>query len=329
MKGSEKEARLRQLLFSCAGDRALGDLVSAFHLGAGGWELSAEEGHARAGVLKLTADPAAELSASELHGLEAIVLRRLRPVSFVRGRGFDRLASPWTHLNEAPIRQRLGGLFASVGRIEVPSSPLLPFAGTGFVVGRDLVMTNRHVARCFAGGVAAINFAAEVDAAADVVFPVREVALIHPSWDLALLRVDPLPPERPPLVLGVRDAAELFGRDVVVIGYPALDRRGDIRMQNRIFGDTYDVKRLQPGKIRGIEGYPSAGRAVRALTHDCSTLGGNSGSALCDVETGEVVGLHFAGLHLCANYAVPMAALVGDPHLAAFGVCIPGAAAQA
>ena len=41
------------------------------------------------------------------------------------------------------------------------------------------------------------------------------------------------------------------------------------------------------------------------MEHDASTLGGNSGSAVIDLETGEAVGLHFAGSYLQANYAVP------------------------
>ena len=43
------------------------------------------------------------------------------------------------------------------------------------------------------------------------------------------------------------------------------------------------------------------------VLHDCSTLGGNSGSVLLDLATGEAVGLHFAGRFLEANYAVPAA----------------------
>ena len=31
------------------------------------------------------------------------------------------------------------------------------------------------------------------------------------------------------------------------------------------------------------------------FTHDCTTLGGNSGSVVLDLTTGEAVGLHFAG----------------------------------
>ena len=41
------------------------------------------------------------------------------------------------------------------------------------------------------------------------------------------------------------------------------------------------------------------------MRHDCSTLGGNSGSVVLSLETGEAVGLHFAGRFLEANFAVP------------------------
>src|SRR5262249_34036669 len=38
--------------------------------------------------------------------------------------------------------------------------------------------------------------------------------------------------------------------------------------------------------------------------HDCTTLGGNSGSVVLDLASGEAVGLHFAGLYQETNYAV-------------------------
>ena len=40
------------------------------------------------------------------------------------------------------------------------------------------------------------------------------------------------------------------------------------------------------------------------IEHDCSTLGGNSGSLVVDLATGCAVGLHFAGQYMTANYAV-------------------------
>jgi len=40
------------------------------------------------------------------------------------------------------------------------------------------------------------------------------------------------------------------------------------------------------------------------LTHDCTSLGGNSGSPLISLEDGKVVGLHFSGEYGKANAAV-------------------------
>jgi endonuclease G len=64
-----------------------------------------------------------------------------------------------------------------------------------------------------------------------------------------------------------------------------------------IFGDVFDKKRLAPGQITR--------RANGLVLHDCSTLGGNSGSVVLDLESGSALGLHFAGRFLEANYAVP------------------------
>ena len=41
------------------------------------------------------------------------------------------------------------------------------------------------------------------------------------------------------------------------------------------------------------------------LQHDGSTLGGNLGSPVINLKTGEAVGLHFSGLLVKSNVAVP------------------------
>ena len=61
-------------------------------------------------------------------------------------------------------------------------------------------------------------------------------------------------------------------------------------------------------------------RQVQAITHDCSTLGGNSGSAVIDLATGHVIGLHFAGAYLKANYAVASFDLAADKRVVDAGV---------
>jgi endonuclease G len=40
------------------------------------------------------------------------------------------------------------------------------------------------------------------------------------------------------------------------------------------------------------------------VLHNCTTLGGNSGSVVLDLDTGEALGLHFSGSFLRTNYAV-------------------------
>jgi hypothetical protein len=85
---------------------------------------------------------------------------------------------------------------------------------------------------------------------------------------------------------------------VVTVGYPARDSRvPDQELVKRIFGDVYEKKRLAPGQITDV--------GVDELQHDCSTLGGNSGSPVINLTSGEAVGLHFSGLFLESNFAVP------------------------
>jgi endonuclease G len=283
---------------------------------------------AEAGLQKLAEDRVQEITPSEMLGLEAIVLPRNRPVALVRGDSYDDLDGPWVSLNDDVIKKRIASLLPLIGRVEVPSSPILPYAGTGFVVGQGLIATNRHVAQLFSqgrgltiryrAGDAAIDFKRQIDAPDDdrtAYLSVRAVEMIHPYWDMALLRVDDLPTDRM-LRLSVKSPEELVDHNVVVIGYPARDERNDVALQDRIFNRTYNVKRLQPGVIRARAKIQSFENTVNALTHDASTLGGNSGSAVIEVESGEVVALHFAGEYLKANYAVPMHELARDSRVA-------------
>jgi endonuclease G len=332
MEKAEKFLRLKRLLTQIAPGNAI-EAVSR-----PGTEAIDREGFeslgpgnvaaAESGLQKLAEDRVQEITPSEMFGLEAIVLPRNRPVAFVRGESYDDLDGPWVSLNDDVVKRRIASLLPLIGRVEVPSSPILPYAGTGFVVGKGLIATNRHVAQIFSqglgltiryrGGDAGIDFKRQIDAPDDdrtAYLSVRAVEMIHPYWDMALLRVDDLPTDRM-LRLSVKSPEELLDHNVVVIGYPARDERNDVVLQDRIFNRTYNVKRLQPGVIRARAKIQSFENTVNALTHDASTLGGNSGSAVIEVDTGEVVALHFAGEYLKANYAVPMHELARDSRVA-------------
>jgi endonuclease G len=103
----------------------------------------------QSGLEKLAENRHQDITPNEIFGLEAIVMRQNRPVLFVRGDSYDDVDEPWRSLNDAAVKTRLSALFPFIGRIELPTSPILPYAGTGFVVGKGLVATNRHVAQIF------------------------------------------------------------------------------------------------------------------------------------------------------------------------------------
>jgi V8-like Glu-specific endopeptidase len=213
-------------------------------------------------------------------------------------------------------------VLARVGRIEVSGHPDFDWIGTGFLVARDIVMTNRHVAVEFArqsgakwqfqaGRASSIDLREEFGSTETFEVSVKEVVGVHKTLDLALLKVEaasrdgrPLPD---PLPLASSEPAGLAGRKVYAVGYPAWDgRRNDPEPMRRVFMDIYNVKRLQPGEVLGRDG-----DALQVL-HDCSTLGGNSGSPIVDLDTHQVIGLHFGGRFLQNNFAVPLWLLTGD-----------------
>ena len=55
---------------------------------------------------------------------------------------------------------------------------------------------------------------------------------------MALLQVDGLSDRNPSLVLALEPPDQLAGRDVAVIGYPALDPRNPTDVQNRVFNSV-------------------------------------------------------------------------------------------
>jgi len=276
-----------------------------------------------------------EVDPREAFGLEAIILPRERPVYFIEDGDYPQLPDPWTELNDAAKRQSLRQAIAGIGRIELPTQPLIPYGGTGFLVGGGLLMTNRHVAQLFARGLgtrdllftsgdAGVDFRRERNSPEkdrSQYFDVTGVAMVHPYWDMALLRVRGLEGIKP-LTLSVDEPAD--GGAIVAIGYPARDDRSNLAEQDRIFERVYNVKRFQPGRMRARERVLSFQHEVDAATHDSSTLGGNSGSAIVDPKSGNVVALHFAGVYLKANYGVPALELARDPRVVDAGVNFAG-----
>ena len=93
------------------------------------------------------------LTPNEQFALEAIIIPDKRPAVDVVNGDFVVTHPLWTRFStDAAIHARLKDALPSIGRIELPTNPSVPYGGTGFVVGKDLLMTNRHVAEIFASG---------------------------------------------------------------------------------------------------------------------------------------------------------------------------------
>ncbi len=267
-------------------------------------------------LTELTDGPTPEGPGGEIQ-LETIVLRTGRPVLAIKQDEaqlvFDDADSAVWNSRLQEARSYLVRATRAVGRIEAEGHSLA-WLGTGWLVAPDTIVTNRHVAAEFGrrsgttfvfrqspGGDlmrASIDLLEEVDREDSLTLELGQILHIEDADgpDIAFLRVEQIDGSSSvsPIALAEAPQPDDF---VAVIGYPARDSRiPDVDLMDRIFGNVYDKKRLAPGQV--IE--PRSG----TLTHDCSTLGGNSGSVVLSLATGDAVGLHFAGRFLEANYAV-------------------------
>jgi endonuclease G len=312
---SDRELRdelLRRLRPATPGGDTLG------MAGGGAWQVP------RAALREYIEAPADQRVRSPYDVREAIVRQFARPSLLVRRDSFgqETFSEPesqvWMQRLEAS-RRSVEEAIRSVGRIDLYGQPGMEWVGTGWVVRDRIVVTNRHVAQVFAYRAgdeivfrrtimgsrvrAAIDFRHEhLQEEEEAEFRCTRVLAIaeEDGPDLAFLEIHPTSSlsGSPPGPVPLAEFEPEPERWVAVIGYPAWDgRRNDPVVMERVFGGVYDCKRLAPGMVRSAGG--------DHFTHDCTTLGGNSGSLVLDLATGRVLGLHFAGSYLQANYAVP------------------------
>ena len=274
---------------------------------------------------------APDLSHTESAGLEAIVRLTGRP-SFLVQNDSVTVEQPDPEWSQK-IRDQAADItkvLRRVGRVNLPEYGG-GYVGTAFMVAEDLAMTNRHVAMTFAaragaawkvgaGFTPSVDFKCEQGSGNTLRFEVKGIAVIHPDpqIDLALLKLDKKSKDKKPLPAPLKIAKSATSiapkDDLYVVGYPAFDPRNDASAVDRIFGHVFMVKRFAPGELM------SAAGAKKHFTHDCSTLGGNSGSCVIDFNRHVVFGLHFGGAYLAENRAVALAKLQKDPSLKGKGL---------
>ncbi|HYH07732.1 MAG TPA: serine protease [Thermoanaerobaculia bacterium] len=287
---------------------------------------------ASSALAKVSSGNASNVTDREFLALEAIVLLKGRPaMRYTNGR----VQMPSGDDNErwmtfvATARSMINAASAKVGQVGIarPGGNPAIHVGTAWRLGEDLVVTNRHVVAELVAdrtrpveqwtlgedkpGV--VNFSV-TDNASDVKrFPIAGLAYCAPeeSVDFAVLRLErgneALPAALP---LDWSEQSAFAGEEIYIVGHPYRAYASEEVVT--VFQRADGFKRCSPGLVTTLSQFE------RAFEHDCSTLGGNSGSCVLTVREHKVVGLHYGGRDVNevtamgeANLALGLA-LLGD-----------------
>ncbi len=282
-----------------------------------------------------------QLDETQTITLYSIISPQLRPAIPIMNNLPEQTDHPlWVDMNEDAAQAVIKAVCEATGRIEYSSGAEFKSYGSGFLVADDLILTNRHVADIFSMSVrgighflkygysARINFCREKDrwdTDPSSTRRVTEVVMLHPWFDLALLRIEGGLDGVEPLSLSIADADTVLDSRVVVVGYPSKNPDEDVDIQRQVISE-FDSKHMCPGFVDAVEIKTFEGRTGRALGHDSSTLTGNSGSPVVDLQSGSVVGLHFKGNTDGLNWAVPSSEIASDTRMIDSGIAFDGVA---
>lgn len=191
----------------------------------------------------------------------------------------------------------------SVGRVNKDADPI----GTAIYIGEDMVLTAAHVAvsmfdlqtRQFRSGLdssqCTVDFGALPGGLTAWLSGLLKAGKPSKKYhittdDIAILRIRWSDPTLAATLTPVNFSSELVAEDtdVAVVGYPVsadITLERDLRAARHVFCGVAGIKRLQPGKLISLDD--------SLLWHDCSTLGGNSGSVLVAVRNPKkAIGVH-------------------------------------
>lgn len=277
-----------------------------------------------------------DLTPQAMANLEAVISVTGRPAWFVKD------DAPQTDEAEAmeaadefwvayiiAARNALLDVCARVGCIMLgDADPLTPVA-TGWLIGKNVIVTNAHVGariarqnpsfidndarhgwRLRSDRPSTMDFAFEHGSEKRSRFALEEVLYVEDEdhADIAAFRLKvaadgPQPPS--PIALDLQPRPKWVQTRVFAPGHPIKDLSDDQNVRT-VFGNLDGTKRFSPGYVLDLLG-------AEVLTHDCSTTNGNSGSPLIDFTSLKAVGLHYFGKPGARNEAVSLAAIASHP----------------
>jgi len=200
---------------------------------------------------------------------------------------------------------------------------------TGWLVGPQYVVTNQHCVAasatedlteskpydqyqtdlCGPGGSLRIRFdhqkagrAPGYTRPSDTIYRCKRMVLAAFAYDLAIIELDRAVPQghKP---LRVASSFTPSGQNAFIIGHPGGAPK-KISYRNRtggVYAPCVAYPSRYPGPADGADDpHPHHVRKnANQFNHTCDTIGGNSGSAVLDATTLEVIGLHWSGWKFC------------------------------
>jgi hypothetical protein len=322
------------------------DLLAQHLASARDPEFAHEIAKGAASALAKAGDPAAQFNFREALGLEAVVQIFERPSLNIQD-GFVNPAAAGYKPFEFKLLQmqdEIRAVISAIGRISLPDGTLV---GTAIHFAQGRVVTARHVLEeiatqkkngrwSFTGpGKTTIDFVGEAGGKSEPGFKIVNVKFCGADrinqeidfarLDLAVLEIAPIADAPwPGTVTFDGDEGKVKARSwVYTIGFPGRPKPWKTKLTPapgyevaaviaKVFDDDFECKKFAPGRIRKSPGSLEDDKANRwVFVHDCSTLRGNSGSAVVEFATegARVVGLHFGGLARSANWAHAFTAL--------------------
>jgi len=192
----------------------------------------------------------------------------------------------------------------------------------------NIIVTNNHVADLFTNQFTATRYEQKTKATINFApngtdelkkCTIARTLYMDFDYDVALCEIIPTDyttsklepillekPAEPPVIVPVRTM-------IAVFGYPAKDlTQYDAEfptMLSNIYGEKFSTKRISTGYIIHVGSLTDQDETLTFVSHDCSTLPGNSGSVIVRLDTLTPVALHFQGAYKVQNDAVPIHAV--------------------
>lgn len=245
------------------------------------------------------------------------------------------LRYPETQVNESGTAVQGSGDTQTLTPEGKGSIAEIEFVGTGFYVGSNFVITNRHIAQPWLADDRAQSLSSSVRRQPrlkklNAYFPdykqpiPLKVKMAAQRDDLAacMLEIAEVPGEIPTIPLEEDEGSVAVGKTVVMMGYPSgpdrllalLDDAESRDIQQRygsldaLLGYLAEKRRIQPlttqGSITDLD--------VRRISYDARTAEGGSGAPLFG-PSGHVIGVNFAIFteNQASNFAVPIQYAIG------------------